>query len=243
MDGRFFLGRSRILLWENQPRFQPKGKYASEDIAAFAAALRNGGETRMLLRDLFGQVMGSMPLFASLAPTLANELDRARQEADLPGLHEMVMTGALDTSLWYDFSGVVQWFEQESDRVGQALARRREAPSSKVCQGLELIAEHYPLEDISLEWAAERLGISSVYLLKLLKKETGKTFTELLTQTRMEAAGKLILQKRIKTRELAQKVGYRSSQYFNTVFKKYYGCTPQDYRRQAGLPSRNGAVR
>ncbi len=95
---------------------------------------------------------------------------------------------------------------------------------------IQYIEEHYS-EEINIETVAGTLDISGVYLSQLCRKELSQSFLELLTGTRIKMAKKLLQQMpQMKMYEIAEAVGYRSSQYFASVFKKAEGMTPWEYR-------------
>ena len=61
---------------------------------------------------------------------------------------------------------------------------------------------------------------------------TGETFTEVLIRARMEKAKELLRTTGYTVNEIAEQVGYNSSQYFAVCFKKYTGISPGVYRDQ-----------
>jgi two-component system response regulator YesN len=48
----------------------------------------------------------------------------------------------------------------------------------------------------------------------------------------MKKAGELVCSTSKKVYEIAEEVGYKNSRYFSVVFKKYFGCTVLEYRKQ-----------
>ena len=74
--------------------------------------------------------------------------------------------------------------------------------------------------------------LSPNYLSTIFKTETGMTIFDYMTQIRMEAAAKLILNGEAKIQEVAQAVGYNNTQSFTRLFKKTYRMTPLEYRRK-----------
>lgn len=90
--------------------------------------------------------------------------------------------------------------------------------------------------EITLESCARTFHFNPQYLSSLLKKHTGKTFSTLLAEARMERAALLLRESDISIHELGTFLGYSDSAYFMKVFKKHYGCTPSDYRRQTAAP-------
>lgn len=91
--------------------------------------------------------------------------------------------------------------------------------------------EHHYTEDISLESAAESMGMSSFYFSRLFRTSFNKTFLEYLTAYRVERAEQLLASTDIPVREIAPRVGYADSNYFSKVFKRQTGQTPTEYRQ------------
>lgn len=87
-------------------------------------------------------------------------------------------------------------------------------------------------KQISLSDVAEYVHLHPVYLSRLLKNKTGKTFKEILTEVRLKKAEKLLKTTSLKHYEIAEAVGFSDAQYFSQVFKKVYGMTPIEWKRQ-----------
>ena len=66
----------------------------------------------------------------------------------------------------------------------------------------------------------------------LLKKELSSTVWQLMIKIRMEKARDLFDHTDLKIAEISQKTGYRAISHFSSVFKKYYGISPQEYRKK-----------
>lgn len=92
------------------------------------------------------------------------------------------------------------------------------------------VEENYS-KNVSLEGAADLVGLNPNYFSLLFKKNTGKNFSEYLTEWRMEEAKKLL---RISTKnmsEVADAVGYKDAKYFSKLFTKNVGIKPNEYRK------------
>jgi AraC family L-rhamnose operon regulatory protein RhaS len=86
-------------------------------------------------------------------------------------------------------------------------------------------------EPWTLESMAERCDLGVTHFGNLCKKVTSLTPVQFLTQYRLEtAAGMLKSRMDLTVSEIAFSLGFASSQYFATVFRKCYGCSPSDYR-------------
>lgn len=94
---------------------------------------------------------------------------------------------------------------------------------------LQFIDEHY-FEDIGLDIMAEMVELSPNYLSAIFKQTTGSSFIDYLTDLRMKKAKEKLQQLHLSISEVAQAVGYSSSQYFSRVFKNNVGMTPSAYR-------------
>lgn len=88
--------------------------------------------------------------------------------------------------------------------------------------------------DLGVESVATKLGISGDHLSRLIKKASGLTFNEYLTQLRMIRAKELLADRTVLIGEVADLCGYRDARYFSTVFRRYVGMTPSEYRLKGG---------
>lgn len=87
-------------------------------------------------------------------------------------------------------------------------------------------------ETLNLRGAAEIAGMSESRFSHVFKEETGQTFGEYLSGQKMLAAAKLLNQTEMQVNEIALSIGYENSNYFSTQFKRYYGISPVEYRKQ-----------
>ena len=74
------------------------------------------------------------------------------------------------------------------------------------------------------------LDLSEGYLSRILKRETGYSFTEYLTTYRIWRSMEYLRDCRIKVYEAAEKVGYQDTAYFSSQFKKIVGMSPSEYQ-------------
>lgn len=65
---------------------------------------------------------------------------------------------------------------------------------------------------------------------KMIKKETGATFQELLIRRRFSQATRLLTETNLRVEEIAVNIGYENLSYFYRQFKQRYGMTPRQYR-------------
>lgn len=104
-----------------------------------------------------------------------------------------------------------------------------------VQQIMKYMEEHYP-EKISLEHIATNMYLSSFYISKIFKSETGDTPINYLISLRMEKAKELLDKNPEETvQKVAAAVGYEDAYHFSKVFKKYYGISPLYYKGRAKI--------
>lgn len=93
-----------------------------------------------------------------------------------------------------------------------------------------LIQEKYADPGFSLDYAADRVGLSAGYLGKLFKSHANLTFNDYVTTVRMEKAKRLLGTTSATVGEIGIKVGILEGSYFSTLFKKHVGMTPSQFR-------------
>ncbi len=77
---------------------------------------------------------------------------------------------------------------------------------------------------------AAYFGYNSEYLTTMIKKATGKTLTEHITESRIEQAKELLRVTGKTVREIAYESGFSDEKYFMRVFKKHFDVTPTGFR-------------
>ena len=89
---------------------------------------------------------------------------------------------------------------------------------------------HYYMNDLTLEYLSQIMYISSAYISKIFKEETGFSPIQYLIQIRLEKSKKLLSSPTASIKQVAKTVGYDDPYYFSKLFKKYYGIPPSTYR-------------
>ncbi|MCR5756193.1 MAG: helix-turn-helix transcriptional regulator, partial [Acetatifactor sp.] len=96
----------------------------------------------------------------------------------------------------------------------------------------DLIEKNLDNEELSLESVSGMLFFSPNYVRQIFKQITGESFMAYLIRRRMETAKQLLANEALKIQDIAMQTGYSNQRYFASCFKKYYGCTPTEYRGQ-----------
>ncbi|MBQ8927304.1 MAG: AraC family transcriptional regulator [Oscillospiraceae bacterium] len=84
---------------------------------------------------------------------------------------------------------------------------------------------------IRLEDTAAHLHISSAYLSRLFKAETGMNFSDYVNRKKIEAAAGLLRYSEFSTLEISSLFAFSSQSYFIKIFRQYKGMTPKAYQK------------
>lgn len=94
---------------------------------------------------------------------------------------------------------------------------------------LRYIEEHYA--DGSLSEIAQQLHYDFAWLSREIKRQTGKTYTELVQEKRLSQAAWMLKNTHHKVSDIALSVGYENSSYFHRLFCSHFGISPNAYRK------------
>lgn len=132
----------------------------------------------------------------------------------------------------YHFRQVWDFLEKISEKMFETnLNALPENLSKPVKIAAEFATKHYK-EPIGLTDAALAAGVNSTYLSYLFQKEMKIGFANFLLNQRMECAQEMLKRTNLKVREVAQKAGFNDYHYFAKAFKKKYGMSPAQYRKE-----------
>jgi AraC-like DNA-binding protein len=92
------------------------------------------------------------------------------------------------------------------------------------------IHEHYK-EDITNEMLANKFSYHPNYLSKLFYEKTGYSLHNYIIRYRLSRAVKKLMASSETIKEICEYVNIPDQHYFSRIFKKYYGITPQQMRK------------
>lgn len=101
-----------------------------------------------------------------------------------------------------------------------------------VKKAIQYIAVQYGAP-ISLTDAAAACFVSKEHLSRTFKKETGMGFSKYLTLYRLRKANALLAERpELRIIDVAQRCGFSESNYFSKTYKKMFGITPMDKKKE-----------
>lgn len=121
-------------------------------------------------------------------------------------------------------------FEEKILEICKYTKVKESSDSESIKIKIEKFLEENYMVDISLDNLADYLGHSFKYTSVLFKKVMGDNFKNYLNIYRLEKAKEFMsYNKDLKIKELAELVGYNSSNTFIRIFRKYEGVSPGKY--------------
>lgn len=123
---------------------------------------------------------------------------------------------------------IIRNYEHEKE------SQRHFAPSSLVDSKYIIVEESflYEFSNLSLEMLASRLCLSTRQTERFLKDYYGKTFLQKILEAKMSAAAIQLSGSKQPITNIAYDLGYSSVEHFSHAFKRYYGITAREYRKQ-----------
>ena len=98
----------------------------------------------------------------------------------------------------------------------------------------KLIMENMDNEGLNIEFLCQNMGVSRASLYNRLKSLTSMGANEYVNKLRIEKSMELLRNTEMSITEIAERMGFSSSRYFSTAFKKYTGITPTQFKESAG---------
>lgn len=101
---------------------------------------------------------------------------------------------------------------------------------SPIYQAITYIDNHY-MEELSLNMLAQKYHYSPSYFSAIFKNVAGENLVSYINRIRIEKALAYMSVDSMKNREIAARVGMKDYKYFNRIFKRRYGISVQEYRK------------
>jgi AraC-like DNA-binding protein len=128
--------------------------------------------------------------------------------------------------------GILHQLLAEMLRCSQAHAVTEPSPSPEIAQSIARALERLT-EGIGVPGMARAAGLSPSRFHARFLDEVGEPPADWLRRRRIDQAKRLLVTSEHPITELALSLGFPSSQYFATMFKRYVGLTPREYRSSA----------
>lgn len=231
LNEKYAIGGDLIMLYSDikeAPALSPADYGPFEKILQKSLINQDLPAARQSFQDIASQILSS-----------TRDLDAARAMLTsilFHAVHFMASASFHFEFSWKDFNQLAQVESMEAfvgcclDILNQLPHRDLDSPHRYITDKILSYLEQNYDKDVSLDMLSRQLSYSTTYLSRLIKKNCGKNFTDLLLDCRMDHARSLLRDSDCKINQIAKSVGYHDVSYFIQIFKKKAGVTPSDYR-------------
>ncbi len=87
-------------------------------------------------------------------------------------------------------------------------------------------------ENLTLATLSKKLFLCEKQVSRIIKHEYGTSFSVLIKQKKLSIAAILLKQTNMSIQEISDTLSFNTENYFYSLFKKEYGCSPLKYRKQ-----------
>jgi AraC-type DNA-binding domain-containing proteins len=100
----------------------------------------------------------------------------------------------------------------------------------RIDRAVAFIREQCGKPTLTLDRTADEVGLSKWHLSRLILRNTGMAYRELVMSIRLEVATTLLAEGTSTMKEISARLGYASSTEFHRLFKQRFGVTPTQWR-------------
>ncbi|MEG0834758.1 MAG: response regulator [Christensenellaceae bacterium] len=154
------------------------------------------------------------------------------QNGNSDGIAAVDLSAKNNWKNWLTFEEIAEWNKIVFLKFNEYHNSMKQKHYSRVIQEtMAHIQSNFSNSNLTIRDIAEHVHLSSGYLCAQFKSETSTTINNYIIDVRITAAKKLLTGGHDKIYEVANAVGYVSSQYFSQVFYKKTGIYPNEYKR------------
>jgi len=229
-----------VPLLEHRPYDRIRELYLLQE-PMLLAAIRRGdrGESRRIINHVLVHIYSAgeerSDLLKGLLLELVVMISRAAVEAgavqsEVLGMNFRFLTELAEID---DDEQLAAWLRKILEHVMSTIEQQEDfTPPLLIGKALDFMRRNLHC-DISRDEVARHAGISPSHFSRLLKERTGRSFTELLRQCRVDLACELLGGTRQTLAEISDTCGFCDQSYFTRVFQDVKGMTPGQFRSAA----------
>lgn len=212
---------------------EPAGHFCSRCTCAACSDLRPHCIARTQARQCYGKYIYACPAgYAFFVITIQDNLAAVfgpvvLSAGDAEVRPEIVPVGAGVVQMTFlQFGQLCEIARSMFGSPGEQLPNRC---SKRITQVLDYIQERYA-EHITIEQLCRLTNSSRSYLSKRFHEEMGMRIVDYINRTRINASAQLLRETNQSVVEIAFACGFDNQSYFNKVFRRWMGMTPNQYR-------------
>ena len=232
------LDKNIIIRYEELPEYYSDNSYFDmiDETAELISFLRKGDkvkalwyvdkilsqtqdETEEYSNQVIDLIVSNVNMFLSGLPSFQREAMSQRSSAE-EKIH-------VQSSFKLKQEYLIYWVEYIAD----CISNQQNGEQNILIQSIyDYINTHYS-EPIGLTNVSDHINRNPSYVSRLIKQNTGKNYSQILMEKRMEEAKRFLRTTTLKISQISEQVGYPNVQYFTKVFTDYSSITPGEYRK------------
>lgn len=123
-------------------------------------------------------------------------------------------------------------YERNDDLESQVQKVEMKSPDEKLLERvMKVINENLSNSELNVDEIASTVGISRVHLHRKMKELTGQTPHDFIRNIRLKQAAHLLSNGDMNITDVMYACGFSNSASFSTIFKRFYGMTPREYKQ------------
>ncbi|MCU6709122.1 AraC family transcriptional regulator [Paenibacillus sp. J5C_2022] len=207
--------------------------YPVEEQVRFVQSLRQGdaeiaSETLQRIIASIAEREQSMLMLRLICSDLINSVFKTMREMGFVDISDQIRMVAKYASL----NDLAARLRQVVEDICEHVVHNRESNNTRLRDAvIAEINERYPSLDFSLEQLAMHFRLSSSYLSRFIKEQTGMTFTDYVQHLRQNEVKRLLVETDMPVKEIVGRVGYIGVSKYIEKFRKQEGITPGQYRK------------
>lgn len=191
---------------------------------------KNVAEAISIVHELFGVIKerrsvgrhATMEMCVNLHCLIQSHKKEGSGEEDYTGIQEIMSIERLEhlhLLLIHELESLQESYTDETTSTNY-----------KIKRVIDYIHQNYN-HDLTLNELGSYVGLNNSYLSRIFKEQTGSMLIPYINSYRVKKSLELLKEGRLKTYEIAEKVGFNSIDNYYISFKKMYGLPPNEYRK------------
>jgi len=129
-----------------------------------------------------------------------------------------------------DDEQLASWLRESVLRIFEVVERCAEFETPLLIARILKIIREEACSDLTRAGVARRAGVSSAHMAELLLERTGRTFTDLLREAKIDRASELLRNSEMTVAAIASECDFCDQSHFTRVFRELKKTTPKHYR-------------
>ncbi|MFD0717173.1 response regulator [Paenibacillus sp. GCM10027626] len=236
LEYRMLLGKGSIIAYDALAGLE-QGRGAKEDktVVELIGHVRRADSEQISrsLRKIYREMLAAgmnKSVIQQYAADILNRTDALLEELRVPMCEERRMEAQKSVYRYGILADLMQFLSGYLLEAAGKVGSRSHSQSPALIKRVYDYLDKHCSEEVTLLSLSKHLHINHSYLSRLIKKETGVNFRDLLWQRRIDKAKELMNERDEKAFEIAYRVGFKDPSHFSQVFKRFVGVSPSEYR-------------